>query len=113
MLRISIEEISSMINANTENAKQSTIYSNKSLSDAEKGTKIVGDMIEAIGEINESNNRILEQINETNGKIQDIINIINGVVLQLLKSQICLKLVLERSKALLRNLKTKLEFAIN
>lgn len=75
----SIEEISSMISANTENAKQSTLYSNKSLSDAEKGKKVVGDMIHAIGDINESNNSILEQINETNGKIQDIINIINEI----------------------------------
>lgn len=75
----SIEEISSMINANTENAKQSSAVSEQSLSTAEKGKVVVGHMIKAIGDINASNNGIMEQINETNKEIENIVKIINEI----------------------------------
>lgn len=75
----SIEEISAMINANTENAKQSSIVSSQSLNTAERGKVVVGDMIKAIGEIDNSNTGIMEQINDTNKEIENIVKIINEI----------------------------------
>ena len=75
----SIEEISSMINANIENAKQSSILSAQSLETAEKGKVVVDHMINAISDINTSNNGIMEQINETNREIENIVKIINEI----------------------------------
>lgn len=75
----SIEEISSMVNANTENAKQSTQYSDQSLSTAERGKKVVTEMIGAIDNINDSNNSIMGQIDETNHQIENIVKIINEI----------------------------------
>lgn len=75
----SIEEISSMINANTENAKSSSTVSEQSLNTAERGKVVVDHMITAIGEINTSNNSIMEQINETNKEIENIVKIINEI----------------------------------
>jgi methyl-accepting chemotaxis protein len=75
----SVEEISSMISANSENAKQSSIISGESLSMAEKGKKVVANMTIAINEINSSNNEIMEQINDTNIEIENIVKIINDI----------------------------------
>ncbi len=75
----SLEEISSMVNANTENAKQSTVVSEQSLSTAERGKEVVGHMIKAIGDINSSNNSIMDQINATNKEIENITKIINEI----------------------------------
>lgn len=74
-----LEEISSMVHANTENAKQSISVSEKSLTAAEKGKVVVDHMISAIGDINTSNNDIMNQIDETNGEIENIIKIINEI----------------------------------
>ncbi|MBY0412806.1 MAG: DUF3365 domain-containing protein [Bdellovibrionales bacterium] len=74
-----IEEINSMIHSNTENAKQSTITSDSSMRNAEKGQKVVTQMIEAIDNINTSNNEIMNQINETNKDIESIVTIINEI----------------------------------
>lgn len=75
----SVEEISSMVSANTENAKHSSVVSEQSLSSAERGKKVVDDMIKAIGEINTSNNSIMDQINDTNKEIENITKIINEI----------------------------------
>lgn len=75
----SIEEISSMINTNTENAKHSAMTSEQSLVTAERGKVAVDHMIEAIGEINVSNEGIIIQINETNKEIENIVKIINEI----------------------------------
>ncbi|RPJ71923.1 MAG: hypothetical protein EHM20_14225, partial [Alphaproteobacteria bacterium] len=75
----SIEEISAMINANTENAKQSSTVSAQSLNTAERGKTVVGEMIKAIGEIDNSNTGIMDQINDTNKEIENIVKIINEI----------------------------------
>ncbi len=72
----SIEEISSMINQNTESAKASAQTSESSLANAEKGKAVVEQMIHAIGDINTSNNSIMEQINTSNKEIQEIVKVI-------------------------------------
>lgn len=75
----SIEEISSMISANTENAKESTVISSQSLTSAERGKEIVGEMMKAIGDINTSSAGIMDQINSTNKEIENIVSIINEI----------------------------------
>ena len=75
----SIEEINSMILSNTANAKKSADDSGKSLSNAEKGKEVVGDMMKAIGQINISNNNIMDQINENNKEIEDIVKLIGEI----------------------------------
>lgn len=75
----SIEEINSMINSNTENAKQSASASEQSLLNTEKGQMVVVQMIKAIGDINTSNNNIMEQINESNKEMEDIVKVIGEI----------------------------------
>lgn len=75
----SIEEISSMINNNSENCKQATTVSETSMRSTEKGKEVVESMIDAIGEINSSNEGIAQQIDETNKEIESIVKIINEI----------------------------------
>lgn len=75
----SIEEISKMISSNTENANFSSKMSYQSLDTAEKGKKVVNEMIDAIGDINNSNQGIMNQIDETNKEIEKIVHIINEI----------------------------------
>lgn len=75
----SIEEISKMIGANTENANFSSKVSVQSLDTAEKGKQVVNHMIIAIGDINNSNQGIMNQIDETNKEIEKIVHIINEI----------------------------------
>ncbi|MDO9184119.1 MAG: methyl-accepting chemotaxis protein, partial [Bacteriovorax sp.] len=67
------------INANTENAKQSTIVSDQSLGAAERGKVVVEHMIKAIVDIDTSNTGIMNQIDETNKEIENIVKIINEI----------------------------------
>jgi methyl-accepting chemotaxis protein len=68
-----------VVNANTENAKQSSVVSEKSLGSAERGRVVVNEMIKAIGNIETGNNEIIDQISETNNEIEKIIKIINDI----------------------------------
>lgn len=72
----SVEEINSMISTNSENAKDSARISEQSLESVEKGKVIVTQMINAIEEINTSNNGIANQVNESNKDIQEIVKVI-------------------------------------
>lgn len=74
-----IDEISAMINSNAENAQKSTQFSGKSLEIAEKGTAVIGHMISAIGDINVSNDEIMNQINITNKELEMIVAIIREI----------------------------------
>lgn len=72
----SIEEINSMISSNSENARLSASASEKSLEQVEKGKKVVEQMVKSIGNINNSNNNIMEQINKNNQEMEDIVKLI-------------------------------------
>lgn len=72
----SVEQINSMISTNTENAKNSAKTSEQSLESAEKGKVIVTQMINAIEEINTSNNGIANQVNASNKDIEEIVKVI-------------------------------------
>lgn len=75
----SIEEINSMISSNTQSAVLSAKESEQSLLNAEKGKRVVEEMIEAINRINHSNNQIMEQINQNNHEFQDIVVLIGEI----------------------------------
>lgn len=75
----SIEEINSMLSSSTENAKQSAKASEDSLASAEKGKKVVGQMIKAFDDINTSNNSIINQIDSSNKEIEEIVQLIKEV----------------------------------
>jgi methyl-accepting chemotaxis protein len=75
----SVEEMSSMVTKNSENAKQSSDISFTSQRTAEKGQRVVEQMIQAIGEINTSNNQIMEEINESNRQIEGIVQVITEI----------------------------------
>ena len=75
----SLEEINSMINLNSENAKESSIISEQSLKTAERGREVIYHMHTAIEDINTSNTSIMNQIDETNKEIETIVKIINEI----------------------------------
>lgn len=75
----SIEEISSMVNKNSESAKRSSQTSKDSEKSALEGQDVVKQMIDAIGEINVSNNNIMKQIDESNNQISEIVKVISEI----------------------------------
>lgn len=75
----SIEEINSMIASNTQSAVASAKESQQSLVNAEKGKKVVEDMIDAVNRINQSNNQIMDQINTSNKEIEEIVKLIGEI----------------------------------
>ncbi len=75
----SIEEISAMISSNTQSAVVSAKESEQSLFHAERGKKVVEEMIGAISKINTSNNHIMDQINTSNQEIEEIIKLISEI----------------------------------
>jgi methyl-accepting chemotaxis protein len=72
----SIEEMNSMVQRNAENAARTSKLANESRGSAEKGKKVVTDMISSISEINESNDLIKAQIEKNNQQISDIVTVI-------------------------------------
>lgn len=72
----SVEQMNSMVQKNADNASQSSNLSSSSYASAEKGKKVVEDMIQAIDGISSSNNDIMNQINESNEKISEIVKVI-------------------------------------
>lgn len=75
----SIEEMNSMIKKNSENAKDSARMSTESSQKAESGKLVVQKMISAIREIDESNNKIMNQIREGNKRIEEIVKVIYDI----------------------------------
>jgi methyl-accepting chemotaxis protein len=72
----SIEEMNSMVQKNAENAGRASELASSSNMSAEKGKKVVKEMIVAIDDITESNNTIMKQIDDSNQKISDIVKVI-------------------------------------
>lgn len=75
----SIQELSSMVQKNTDNAKQASDVSDSSHKSAERGKKVVNDMIDAIRAINESNDTIMKRIERSNQEISEIVTVINEI----------------------------------
>ena len=75
----SIEEMNSMIKKNSDNATKAADISNSSQHNASKGKEVVGEMLKAIGEINESNNQISEIV-KVIAEIENKTKVINDIV---------------------------------
>ncbi|HCM38900.1 MAG: hypothetical protein A2X97_09355 [Bdellovibrionales bacterium GWA1_52_35] len=75
----SIEEMNSMIKKNSDNATKASEVSNSSQHNANKGKEVVGQMLKAIDEINESNNQISEIV-KVIAEIENKTKVINDIV---------------------------------
>lgn len=75
----SIEEMSSMVQKNADNSKQATDIAGSSMDSAEKGQRVVINMMNAISDINTSNKDIMIQIDHSNHQISEIVNVIREI----------------------------------
>lgn len=75
----SVEEISAMVTQNAESAGKvkTTVETNQRAS--EDGSRSVGDMLSAIGEIKETNDKILNQMESSNTEFGEIVKIISEI----------------------------------
>ena len=74
-----VHEISSTIEQNTSNAKNSENLAKKSLEVAFKGRSVVESMTQSMLDINEGNQDILNQVDESNKKINEILVLISEI----------------------------------
>ena len=74
-----IDEITSTIDQNTNSAKNSATVSESSLNVVEKGQGVVKQMIQAVNDINESNEVLLKGVESTNMKLSEIVNMISEI----------------------------------
>ncbi len=72
----SIQEMSTMVQKNSDYAKRASQMALDSRGSASKGKEVVGNMIMAINEINDSNTDIMNQVNHSNAEISKIIEVI-------------------------------------
>lgn len=75
----SVEEMNSMIAKNTENANSTAALSQKSTDASHKGQDVVGKMIQAMGQIDQSNATIMEQVNVSNQQIAGIVKVVEQI----------------------------------
>jgi methyl-accepting chemotaxis protein len=75
----SVEEMNSMIKKNSDNAAKAADVSSTTHQSATKGKQVVGEMLKAIGEINESNNQISEIV-KVIAEIENKTKVINDIV---------------------------------
>lgn len=75
----SIEEMSAMTQTNSQNAQKSLEISHSSSASADKGQRIVQEMISSIREIDLSNNEIKTQTDRSNAEISEIVNVITDI----------------------------------
>ena len=71
-----IEQMNSMVEKNADNSQSAAKIASESKTSAENGEKVVRGMIDAIDEINVSNQTIMDQINESNRQISEIVTVI-------------------------------------
>lgn len=75
----SVEEISAMVKKSSESASQSQEASSLSRSKAERGQVVIGEMVQAIDEINSNNESVMTEINASNERITDIVRVIQEI----------------------------------
>lgn len=75
----SIEEMASTIQKSAENARLTNEYASNSKASALDGQKIVGEMINAVGEIDYSNKNISMAVDESNKKMVEIAKVIEDI----------------------------------
>lgn len=74
-----VHEISSAIEQNTSNAKNSESLAKKSLEVAINGREVVESMTQSMSEINQGNQDILNQVEESNKQINEILVLISEI----------------------------------
>jgi methyl-accepting chemotaxis protein len=74
-----IDEISSTVDQNTANARNSAKVSDSSLVVVENGKKVVGKMIRSMSEINKSNDKLLAGVESSNKKLEEIVALISDI----------------------------------
>ncbi len=75
----SIEEVSAMVGKNAENAKLSAHTSQESHGSAGRGKQAVDEMNRAIGEINHSNDAVMNQVEQSNQRLVEIVQLIEEI----------------------------------
>jgi hypothetical protein len=74
-----VDEISAMVDKNAESANRSKEASVQSRDAAMRGRQIVDTMIQAIGEINQSNDDVSQQVETSNNQLAEITKLINDI----------------------------------
>lgn len=74
-----MEEMNAMVVRNSEGAQKSQEISFESQKSAENGKSVVGEMIHSIGQIDESNEQIMQQIEKSNLQIAEIVKVIQDI----------------------------------
>ncbi len=75
----SIEQTNAMIKKSSESASHARVAAGRSRELAASGKHSVSSMSQAIGEISESNTRIIDQINESNRELSEIVKMITEI----------------------------------
>jgi methyl-accepting chemotaxis protein len=75
----SVEELNSMIKKNADNSQKTSEIASSSKVSAERGKTVVRNMIEAIEDINNSNEKIMKSVEESNHKISEIVDVITEI----------------------------------
>lgn len=74
-----LEETSSMVQKNSDSAKRSAEVSTAGRASAERGQAAVGEVVESMNDISQSNEAILRAVEQSNRDISDIIKVINEI----------------------------------
>lgn len=74
-----ISQISSMIQKNSENSKQSFELSQSSQSSVSRGQEAIHSMIDTIGQINSSNSALMTEITKSNAQTAEIVDVITEI----------------------------------
>lgn len=74
-----IDEINAMVQKNADNSLKAQDRSQRSLDRVKHGQQVVARMVQAIREIDTTNNRISNEVGEGNQKIQEIVKLINQI----------------------------------
>lgn len=75
----SIEEMNSMVDRNSENARNTAQNSEQSRHTAEQGKAVVSQMMHSMEEIHQSNVRIMSQIDQSNREVSQIVEVIQQI----------------------------------
>lgn len=75
----SIDEISAMINRNTDSAQESKVTSEQSKKVATSGKVTVDEMLSSIGDITESNTNVMKNMEDSNSQISEILTVIREI----------------------------------
>jgi methyl-accepting chemotaxis protein len=74
-----IQEMASMVAKSADNAQSTARTAQRSQERASKGKQVMGKMVDAIGEITQSNDRIISRIEQSKSEFDEIIRVIRAI----------------------------------